>query len=179
MKANVQPNPMDYDFGGGAAFFGQGKAAMAVHGDWILQTALNADPKLKMGIVGVPYDENPNDPRVIIGVADGIGVIKSSKHLKEAIDFFDYYTSVASAQIVSKYSHSFAPQKGFDTSGLHPIYSDIMKLISAGQGIGWEWQKLNPVVVSECDKSVQAYLSGSISKKQVLDNVESMLAQAR
>jgi len=179
MKNNAPPNPMDYAFGEGATYFGQQKAAMAVHGDWILQTALEANPDLKIKIVGIPYSENPKDPRVIVGVADGVGIVKSSPHLAEATDFFDYYTTVSSAQIVSKYNHAFAPQKGFDTSGLNGVYSDISKLIAAGQGVGWEWSKLNPVIVQEADKSVQAYLTGSLTRDQVLDNIEKTLSVAR
>ncbi len=179
MKANVPPNPMDYAFGEGATYFGQEKAAMAIHGDWILQTALDANPNLHVKIVGIPYSENPNDPRVVIGVADGMGIVKSSPNLSAAKDFFDYYTTVSSAQIVSKYNHAFSPLKGFDTSGLNPVYSDISKLIDQGKGVGWEWSKLNPVVVSEANQSVQAYLTGSLTKEQVLDNIEKALAQAR
>lgn len=179
MKNNAPSNPMDYAFGEGATYFGQQKAAMAIHGDWILQTALEANPNLKLKIVGIPYSENPDDPRVVIGVADGIGIVKSSPNLAAATDFFDYYTTVSSAQIISKYNHAFAPQKGFDTSGLNGVYTDISQLISQGKGVGWEWSKLNPVVVQEADKSVQAYLTGSLTKEQVLDNIEKTLALAR
>ena len=179
VKANVPPNPMDYAFGEGATYFGQQKAAMAIHGDWILQTALQANPNLKVKIVGIPYSENPNDPRVVVGVADGMGIVASSPHLAQTIDFFDYYTTVASAQIISKYNHAFAPQKGFDTSGLNGVYTDISNLIAQGKGVGWEWSKLNPVVVQEADKSVQAYLTGSLTRDQVLNNIEKTLATAR
>lgn len=179
MKNNDQDDPMNYAFGESAAYFGQEKAAMAIHGEWILRTALDVNPNLKMKISGIPYSENPIDSMVITGTADGIGIVKSSKNLEEAKKFFDYYTTVQSGQIMSKYNHALVPMKGFDASLLHPVYQDILKMMEAGKSVGWEWVKLKPSSVKESDISIQAYMNGSLSKEQVLQNVENAIDLAR
>jgi raffinose/stachyose/melibiose transport system substrate-binding protein len=178
-RQNVPENPFTYAFGEGASFLGQNKAAMAVHGDWILRTALEVNPNLNVHMVGLPVTNNVNDPRIIVGVANGLGIIKNSKHLDEAIKFFDYLTSLKSMQTISKYNHAFSPLKGFDTSGLHPVYEDINVAMQNGRSIPWEWLKVSPGgVKSEAGKSIQAYLSGQIDKQQVLENIQRALDMA-
>jgi raffinose/stachyose/melibiose transport system substrate-binding protein len=179
LKNNAPADPLTYAFGEGAAHFAKGGGAMAIHGDWILRTALDVNPSLQIKISGIPYSDNPDDPKVIVGTADGLGIIKTAKNMPETIEFFDYYTRVESAQTLSAHNHSMVPFKGFDTSKLHPVYTDIMKLIEAGKGVGWEWVKLNPAVVKAVDMSMQAYMSGAMTSEQVLDNAEKAIAVAR
>lgn len=180
LKENVPANPFSYAFGEGASYLGQEKAAMAIHGDWILRTALEVNPKLNVRMVGLPITNNPADSRIVVGVANGMGIVKSSKHLNEAIKFFDYMTSLKSMQTISKYNHAFSPQKGFDTSKLHPLYADINTAMMNGKAIPWEWLKVAPGGVKlEAGQSVQAYLSGQISKTQVLENIQRALDMSK
>jgi raffinose/stachyose/melibiose transport system substrate-binding protein len=178
-KQNVPEQPFAYAFGEGAGYLGQEKAAMAVHGDWILRTALEINPNLNVHMVGLPVSDNANDPRIVVGVANGMGIIKSSKHLEEAVKFFDYLTSVKSMQTISKYNHAFSPINGFDTSGLQPVYEDINVAMKNGNAIPWEWLNVAPGGVKlEAGKSMQAYLNGQISKEQVLENIQNALDMA-
>lgn len=179
MRANQQPNAISYAFGEGAAHFGGLKSGMTVHGEWILRTALGVNPDLKLTIVGIPYTDNPEDPVVVVGTADGHGVIASTPRMKETLAFFDYYTSVESGQIISTYDRSLVPLRGFDASALHPVYQEILSLIESGQSVGWEWIKLNPAAVRAADVSMQAYMNGDMTREEVLQAVEDAIDLAR
>ncbi|ADK79204.1 ABC transporter substrate-binding protein [Sediminispirochaeta smaragdinae] len=179
LKDNVPENPFSYSFGEGASYFGQGKAALAIHGDWILRTALAVDPNLDVHLAALPYSNVKENNKIVVGVANGLGIIKNSKHLQEAIDFFDYYSTLESAQILSKYNFSYVPQKGFDTKGLHAVYTDISEALDQGNVIPWEWLKVAPGGVKlEAGQSMQAYLSNQISQDQVMENVQAAFDDA-
>jgi raffinose/stachyose/melibiose transport system substrate-binding protein len=179
LKKNVPEQPFAYAFGEGASYLAQEKAAMAVHGDWILRTALEVNPNLNVRMVGLPVSDNANDQRIIVGVANGMGIIKGSKHLEEAGKFFDYITSAAAMQTISKYNHAFSPINGFDTSGLHPVYEDINIAMKNGKAIPWEWLGVAPGGVKlEAGKSMQAYLNDQNNKEQVLENIQKALDMA-
>jgi raffinose/stachyose/melibiose transport system substrate-binding protein len=179
MRDNQQANAISYGFGDGAAHFGGGESAMTMHGEWILRTALDVNPDLNLKIAGVPYSNDPSDPVVVVGTADGLGVNANSENLEQVLDFFDYYTTVQSAQILSSYNRALVPFEGFDGSALHPVYQDILGAIEGGQSIGWEWVNLNPASVRAADNAMQGYMNGDLSADDVLAAVEDAIDLAR
>ncbi|MCH3918047.1 MAG: extracellular solute-binding protein [Spirochaetia bacterium] len=180
LKNNTVENPFSYGFGEGASYFGQGKASFAVHGDWILRTALKVNANLDVHLAPLPWSDDAKQNKVIIGVANGMGINRNSKHLKETENFFDYYTTLDSAQKLSKYNFAYVPQKGFDTKDLHEVYADITSALESGNAISWEWLKVAPGGVKlEVGQSMQAYLSGQLTRQQVLENIQSAFEAAQ
>jgi raffinose/stachyose/melibiose transport system substrate-binding protein len=179
VKANLPPNPLNYDFTTGSAYFGQENAAMALHGTWLLQAAAPVNEDIRFALGPMPISEDPDDAKIVVGVNEGVGINPNSAHLEETIRFFDFLTKIESIQSMRPHTKSLAPYEGFDTSELDPVFTQMQELIVAGASVGWEWTKLNPAVVKEADLSMQAYMIGDITRDEVLEAAQNAIDLAR
>lgn len=89
------PKPLEKDFSAETSEFASGKAAMMTgQGGWAEDGIVKINPKIKMGIMGYPIDNNASKSVIILGSGAAWRVNKNSKVLKETEDFINWlYTS--------------------------------------------------------------------------------------
>lgn len=74
----------------GAADFATGKAAMFVQGTWAASTIMETNPDMKLGVLALPVNDNPECTRVNLSTSTILGVYPAAKHMDVALAFANY-----------------------------------------------------------------------------------------
>lgn len=186
-KSGLPANFMDYKFADGATYFGEGKAAMVIHGDWVMPGALKVNPALKARITAIPWSEDKSKNKLILFGNFGFGILKSPEtasdpsRLIEVRKFFDWFTSTAVQQKYLVPSHKGpVPLSDLDTSYLHPVYAEALKIAGSGGANSMsEIWKLPGARVAAMNKAVQGYFVGTSRTNQILQSIEDAIDLAR
>ena len=86
------------------AEFAKGSAAMAIHGDWLVPQALTIDETLaeKVGLVAIPLSDDASKNKLVIFYNDGYSIFKAGENVEEATEFFDYFFTNESQNLLAK-----------------------------------------------------------------------------
>lgn len=112
-----------------AAYFASGKAAMLMHGEWVLDSIRNAQPDFEIGVCAAPLNNSGEKQRGVVAITSVQAIAKSTKHAKEAKLFIDFVSSVEGATLMDKALGNFSAVSGIESPKMAP-WKDVLGLPS-------------------------------------------------
>lgn len=188
IRKHVPSDAMNYKFSDGAAYFGAGKAAMAVHGDWIMPPALKANPALPARIAPIPWSNDPAKNKLILFGNFGFGILvspataKDPSRIAEIEKFFDY---LHTPENIARIAAATGGPGGGTLAGtkfdkLHPIYSQPADYNAAGKVAGMaQFWKLPNAKTAAANTYVQGFMVGSNDAPRILSEIQNAIDLAR
>lgn len=156
--------------------FATGKAAMWESGPWAVETILEKNPEIDLGMFPIPGIEE-GDGWLIGGPGSALAINAKSKHIEEALQVLEV-TATEEAQlalIADNEGSSFL--KGVEVD-LGEIYEDSEDAFKAGNVFApWTatWVTGNPIVEAY-GKSLQEVLAGTKTIKEALEDADEVNA---
>lgn len=181
VRDNVPDDAFDYKMPDGGAYFGEGKAAMTVHGNWIAGPALAANPDLNFNIVPLPWSNEPERNKLIVNLGFGWGVLRNADNRErpERLEtLFELWKRMYTVEGATAIRDNGAAAYGItitnlDQSGLHPIYLAADDFADEGKlAFMNEMWKLPNARIGAQDTFVQGYMSGQNDAERILEEIQ-------
>ncbi len=172
MYENCGPNPLSSDFASMCHQLGAGEAAMALMGDFAYSESMKVNPEARLGLAGMPVDENPENA-VIINNASGIYVSSESKHKDAAFDFLRWSLSKEGTELISRLDGAGSTAACNPELELIGFSADGMKWIQDGKrALTATWNYWAPGIMDVIGKDLQAYFTGSMSIDELFQDLD-------
>lgn len=176
---NCGSKPLSSDFTEMCHLLGTGEAAMALEGDWSYDEAMKVNPEAKLGMIGLPIDENPENATVLSDVAEVLFVSSQSKHKEAAIDFLKWVLSKEGAEVMCTIGGTGSPSNQGPEIELTALAADGNNWISEGNRISaWSWNYWAPGIMDLAGKDLQAYFSGQMTQEEMIADLDAQWAKS-
>ncbi|MFZ7942692.1 ABC transporter substrate-binding protein [Neobacillus sp. 19] len=152
--------------------FATGKAAMWESGPWAVQTILEKNPDMELGMFPIP-GKKEGDGWLIGGPGSALAINAKSKHIDEALKVLEVTATEEAQKALVKDNAGSSFLKGVEVD-LGDIYQDSEGAFKAGNVYApWTavWTSGNPVVEAY-GKSLQEVLAGTKTVKQALQDAD-------
>lgn len=170
-------NPLNTDFNMQTTKIGAAKAAMGLGGNWIQPTIDKINPKLNVGIMPMPINDNAalND-KIFVSVPYYWVVNKDSKVKPQAKEFLEWLATSETGKKYITQEFKFIPAlKSINATAkdIGPLGADILKYIKSDKVLGWQFTKYPDGVTQEFGNAVSKYVAGKSSATQLLQDFQS------
>jgi raffinose/stachyose/melibiose transport system substrate-binding protein len=145
-----------------AAYFASGKAAMLMHGEWVLDSIRNAKPDFEIGVCPAPLNNTGEKPSGVVAITSVQAVAKLTKHPKEAKLFLDFISSAEGAALMDKALGNFSAVSGVPSEKLG-LWKDVLSLPS----VDFAYDYMYTGASSEMFKSAQVMFLGKMTPQEV------------
>ena len=134
---NAQPKYMEADYTTQLSLLAGEQVAMISNGDWVGQEIAAMNPDIEMGMMGMPFTDDPKDYKIYVNVSNVIGVFKDSKHADVGLAFVEWLITTPSGKNwIGKDWKMLTPV--LNTNGdINPLSADGLK--ATEEGIIGEW----------------------------------------
>jgi raffinose/stachyose/melibiose transport system substrate-binding protein len=175
LRNYCQPDTLGTDYTASVTLFASGKTAMLIEGNWVLDGALQIDPKLDIEMIPFPGDTatSYNFP---ITIDTSFAISSAIKNKAAALKLFDFFATMEAAQKYANLSSSPMLIKGIvcKVQQLKPV----LDAYSKGKSAPWPQDLWPAQVVPENYKVVQSLvLTKDIDK--FLSDTDKIFAEAR
>jgi raffinose/stachyose/melibiose transport system substrate-binding protein len=145
-----------------SAYFASGKAAMLMHGEWVLDSIKNAQPDFEIGVCPAPLNNPGENQRGVVAITSVQSIAKSTKHAKEAKLFLDFMSSPEGATLMDRALGNFSAVSGIDSAKLG-LWKDVLSLPS----VDFAYDYMYTGASSEMFKSAQVMFTGKMTPLEV------------
>jgi len=172
------PNPISTDFNGEMNLIGTGKVAMITgQGIWAEPGINKIDPKMQLGIFGIPVNNDPSKTKLVLGADHGWRVNKDSKNLAAVQKFLDFwYNSDFSKTYWTDMLKATSPIKGTKAANTS-MNRDIQAYSDAGDVYPEAQIWATDAFHQKFGELTQEYIIKSKTKAQVIAAMEAAWAK--
>ncbi|CAM4034388.1 extracellular solute-binding protein [Paenibacillus alkaliterrae] len=165
--------PLERDSNAGVSDFASGKAAfMTGKGAWDEEAIKKINPDFELGIVGYPVSEKAEQNQLITGADQALRINKDSAAVNETIAFFNWlYTSDYGKDWFSSVAKVIPPIKDAPLPDLDmpKQMEEILKSEKSGDlTVNYSLDTFH----QKFGELMQAYIGGSKSKDQAIDEIQ-------
>lgn len=166
--------PLTIDYNTQITEFAQGKAAMIQQGNWIQPMLDQITPKMNVGILPIPINDDPDNDALAISVPNYWVVNKqSSNEKKEAAKrFLNWMVSSDTGKDYLTKLNFIPAFENFPSNNLGPLADDILTYMSKKRILTWNWFKYPAGVQDEFGIAMQAYIGKQLTKDQLLQEFQ-------
>lgn len=170
------PNPLTTDYNTQVTMFASGDAAMMQQGNWTQVQIDGINPKLNLGILPMPINDDPAlGDKLYVGVPNNWVVNKNSPVKEEAKEFLDWMVTsdIGKGYITGKFKFipAFKSIKGTDEE-LGQLGMEVQKYTDAGKTLTWNWFRFPNGMSPEFAAAIQAYIGGKVDKKGMFEQFQ-------
>lgn len=151
-----------------AAYFASGKAAMIMHGEWIMDSIKSAKPDFEIGVCPAPLNKQGTPQRGVVAITSTQCIAKNTQHPKEAKLFEEYMSSVEGASLMDQELGNFTPVNGVQ-SKKKDLWKDALNLPFTDFCTDFMYTGVS----SEMYKSAQKMISGEMNPEQMCQAMQS------
>lgn len=183
LKPYFQKNFMASSYADQARAFAFGKVAMVFDGAWMPIYYLQNNPNLKMGVFPCPPFKEGNKSYIYIYSDGGIAVNAHSKHVKEAVDFLKWFSSVKGNEIWSKTLGIIPSNPKVKVDPKSEPYVYMMKELLDNYALpytfdyGSPFDAGKPSITSILIPGLQGMLDGQITPEQLAQQIQKGVQQ--
>ncbi|QMV41923.1 ABC transporter substrate-binding protein [Cohnella cholangitidis] len=165
--------PLERDSNAEVSDFASGKAAfMTGKGAWDEEAIKKITPDFQLGIMGYPVSDKAEQSQIITGADQALRINKDSKVAKETIEFFNWlYTSDYGKSWFSNVAKVIPPIKDAPMPNLDmpKQMEEILKTEKSGDlSVNYSLDTFH----QKFGELMQAYIGGSKSKDQTVDEIQ-------
>lgn len=165
---------MDANSTSGFNALGNGDAAMLLSGEFSLLNLDSINPNLRVGLMGVPISNNPDETKIAVDVGICVGINPKNENLEKVLEVLSYISDNTDS---NGWIHHTAdslgaapPAMDYDMTISYKYYDDFLKFMSEGKTQNWlflRWAAgFNPG--PDCQK----YLAGILNREQTIDALD-------
>ncbi|MNK46065.1 Multiple sugar-binding protein precursor [compost metagenome] len=168
-------NPLTTDYNTQVTMVASGKAAMMQQGNWTQGQIDGINPKLNLGILPMPINNDPGNDKLFVGVPNNWVVNKNSPVKKEAKEFLNWLVTSETGKSYITKEFKFIP--AFDSikgreEDLGALGMEVLKYTDAGKALTWNWFRFPNGMSPEFASSMQAYIGGKINKEEMYEQFQ-------
>lgn len=169
-------SPLNTDFNGEVSNFATGKCAIMLGGSWS-QSALNAiDPKLNVGLFGLPMSENASETKIFTSCSPFWSVNKNSQYKDECKAFLTWFATDAQGQ--DFLGNQFGLIPGFtnikvDAKSIGALGVATQDCMSAGATYGIYSSYFPDGAAEQIGNTVNKYCAGKLSADDFAKELQS------
>lgn len=171
-----EKDPLTTDHNKQVQLFANDQVAMIQQGDWKVLPILKANPKMNMGLLPIPLNNNPSMDRMPVGVPFYFVVNKTAPQDVQtaAKEFLDYLVSSPIGQTYITKKFGFIPAfKNISPEGLSGVGKDILAYASKDKTIPWVFGEFPDGFANQASNNMQAYIAGQQNWATTLGNLDS------
>lgn len=171
-----EKDPLTTDHNKQVQLFANDQVAMIQQGDWKVLPILKANPKMNMGLLPIPLNNNPSMDRMPVGVPFYFVVNKTAPQDVQtaAKEFLNYLVSSPIGQTYITKKFGFIPAfKNISPEGLSGVGKDILAYASKDKTIPWVFGEFPDGFANQASNNMQAYIAGQQNWATTLGNLDS------
>lgn len=175
IRDNSQPNPFNTDWNMQSAMLGNGEVAMITQGDWAENPAKKVNPNAHIGMMMMPFSEDPKDARIFLqSDARSIFVAKGKPNVPGAKRFLNWMVSKSVVDWYNNDLQNLAPIKGVKPAGnMVELLASAADLSKDSAKVGtWAEFLMTPELVSLFPTIQEEFMAGKKTKQEVIDYVD-------
>ncbi|MNM92387.1 Bacterial extracellular solute-binding protein [compost metagenome] len=148
---------------------------MMQQGNWTQGQIDGINPKLNLGILPMPINNDPGNDKLFVGVPNNWVVNKNSPVKKEAKEFLNWLVTSETGKSYITKEFKFIP--AFDSikgreEDLGALGMEVLKYTDAGKALTWNWFRFPNGMSPEFASSMQAYIGGKINKEEMYEQFQ-------
>lgn len=159
----------------GAADFAVGKAAMFVQGTWAASTVMETNPDMKLGVLALPVNDNPDCTLVNLSTSTILGVYPGGKHMDMALAFANYVLDDADSSALFQ-ACGFNPLATCHTYEAASWVADASQYVA--QGKAYRDLVLPSSVTDEQGKLLQELYVGGVTVDEIIQRLDEAFQSA-
>lgn len=172
-----QDKPLAADMNAACTLMGQGKTAMMCEGNWVYDTIVKVDPKIELGMMGVPTTDDANQTKLAADVNGVWHISSKSKNIAEAKKILNWIVdSQAGKDFVTKDCKFIPAFKGLK-SDLNSIGQDINSYVENGKTSIWGWVDAPDGYENDSGAVMQEYIGKKLNRDQTLEKLDATWAK--
>ncbi len=160
--------PSMVDAGWGGEAFGQGRVAMVMEGNWVIQYLLDQFPDLNWGVTEMPSHVDGEKATMVFTVC--YGVAAENDHPEESWLLANFLTGTEGAKMVAEFGFGVMPARISSADAWLEARGEEYKAFVAGAEYAYKWQF--PVgfgdAVDTFNASLQLAFEGDLLPEEVL-----------
>lgn len=165
--------PLERDSNAEVSDFASGKAAiMTGKGAWDEEAIMKINPNFKLGIMGYPVSDKPEQSQIITGADQALRINKDSPAAKQTIEFFNWlYTSDYGKNWFSQVAKVIPPIKDAPLPDLQmpKEMDEILKTSKSGDlSVNYSLDTFH----QKFGEIMQAYIGKNKTKEQAIDEIQ-------
>ncbi|MEC0179210.1 ABC transporter substrate-binding protein [Paenibacillus favisporus] len=170
------PGPLTTDYNTQVTMFASGEAAMMQQGNWTQVQIDGINPKLNLGILPMPINDDPQlGDKLYVGVPNNWVIYKDSPVKEEAKEFLNWLvTSDTGKKYITKefkFIPAFKSIKGTDED-LGQLGMEVQKYTDEGKTLTWNWFRFPFGMQPEFAAAMQGYIGGKITKQEMFQQFQ-------
>lgn len=168
-----QEDPLSYGWNEAASSFALGKTAMMYEGDWMWSSLAAITPDMDAGMFPFLSSEDTGTCKMIVDVNGMWHVGRDTKGQQAALDLLNWvYSDPEAKEIVLNKFLVIPTFKGWEYTGSNKLAMDVVELIKQDKTFIWPSSQWVAGFYPAVGKIYQDYLTGTISKEQILPNLD-------
>jgi len=168
-----QKNPMNDGWNEACTLMGQEKGAMMIEGIWVHDTIKSVNADIKLGLMALPFTDNPADTKLNADVNGVYHILANGKNVSLVKDIFDWLLNTPSGQKFFLDTGFIPAYKGMP-SRLNDVGSDANVYIQAGKTTIWGWLICPPNFQFDSGSVFQEYILGKYKSDAVLPALDTL-----
>ncbi|EPY10846.1 ABC transporter substrate-binding protein [Paenibacillus alvei] len=164
-------NPLTTDYNTQVTLFAKGETAMMQQGNWTQVQIDSIDPKLNLGVLPMPIDDDAaKNDKLLVGVPNNWVVNKNSKVKEEAKTFLNWMVSSDIGKEYISKQFKFIPAMSTiqaTADDLGDIAAEVVKYSQDNKVLSWNWFKYPDGATQEFGNAIQAYIAGKSDKDKM------------
>jgi raffinose/stachyose/melibiose transport system substrate-binding protein len=169
VNQNGTPNALEIGADDGVAMFAKGDAAMMVTGPWYADGILKVNPNFKLGLAGLPVNDDPTNTMVMLAVSTAVTVYPNGPNEAVGVDFLNYllYEPDSSAFFKSLKFNQLATDQSIPT---FPWTAE--GLVYVQKGLTYRDRAIPNSPNDVLGKMSQLYYAHQVTQQQFVDAVD-------
>ena len=168
-------NPFDSDYSNMIATFANGEAAMYGNGSWSLADVKAIDPAIKMGVMGYPVTENPDDAKLGVDIENIIAASAKQENpeaLRKVLDYMADLDDGTGFLHLGVNNMNWTPMMPYSEHvDFGPAGDDFQNYINKQQTMPWLYNKVPKNYLAPMSEFEQAYMMGLIDRSAFADGL--------
>ncbi|MBC7961194.1 MAG: extracellular solute-binding protein [Vallitaleaceae bacterium] len=150
-----------------AADFATGKAAMMVHGEWVVGSIKTASPAFEIGVFPLLHNAEGGALTGSVSIGQSNAVSALSQHPEASLRFLEYISSVEGATFFANAMGNFTPVTGVKSDNM-AIWEEVLKL----PALDFYYNLQYPGAQAEMQKMFQLMSIGEVTPEEALENIQ-------
>lgn len=166
---NGTEKPFEVGGAAGSADFANGKAAMWVQGTWQSEAILKVNPKMELGVAGLPVSNDPKGTMINLSTSTSIALSPTSKNKEAAQDLLNYILDKKDSSALFE-ELKFNPVANIHQYKTFPWIDEAMTYVSKGRA--YQDLSLPGAVTDETAKLLQTYYTKGVTKEEMIKTLD-------
>ena len=150
-----------------ASYFATEKAAMMVHGEWIMGPIMMAEPEFEIGVFSLPTNKEGQEHVGAAEIGQYQSIVSSSEHEAAAELFLEYLSSEEGADYFAETMSNMTPVSGVANDRLE-MWTGLLDEAS----LPFYYDMMSPGAQSEFLKQMQLLYSGDTTAEEMAEALQ-------